>query len=186
VNDVDLMIVGADGKAYTADIGSSAPTDDLETVPSAFGLGDLGWIHEDGLTAGLSEDRTEFTAWGALGSIRTQVTKRQRTFKITCLESSPLVLALYDTVPLPVPDAAGLMSYSITDQPGQDLRAWIFDTFDGDKQIRYYVPSGEVTGRADVVHNATNRTAYEFTITAYPGSDKVSMHKWVLQPELAA
>lgn len=184
-NDVDLMIVGADGKAYVAAVGSTAPTL-LNTVPSPFANGDLGWIHEDGLSADVNEDRTEFGAWGALGSIRTQVTKRTRTFKLTCLESNPTVLALYDSVATPVPDSTGLMAYSISDNPGQDLRAWIFDTFDGTKQVRYYIPSGEVTGRASVTHNATNRTAYEFTITAYPGSDKVSIHKWVLQPELAA
>lgn len=184
-NDVDLMIVGADGKAYVADVGSTAPTL-MNTVPAAFAAGDLGWIHEDGLTAAVAEDRTGFGAWGALGDIRTQVTKRTRTFKLIALESSPLVLALYDSVTLPVPDVDGLMAYAITDNPGQDIRAWVYDTFDGDKQIRYYVPTGEITNRTDVVHNATNRTAYEFTITAYPGPDKVSIHKWVLQPELAA
>jgi hypothetical protein len=186
VNDEELMIVGADGAAYTAALGSTAPTDDLGTIPTAFDNGRLGWMHEDGLTADVAEDRTEFGAWGSLGSIRTQITKRTRTFKITCLESNPLVLSIYDGVTLPVPDADGLMSYPITDSPAQDKRAWIFDTFDGAKQIRYYVANGEVTGRASVTHNNTTRTAYELTITAYPGADKVSIHKWVLQPALAA
>lgn len=184
-NDSDLTFVGADGKGYVADIGSTAPTL-ITTVPTAFANGDLGWCHEDGLSADVNEDRTGFPAWGSLGDIRTQITKRIRTFKIVPLESSPLVLSLYDSVALPTPDSTGLMAYAITDAPSQDLRAWIFDTFDGDKQIRYYIPSGDVTGRAGVVHNQTNITRYEFTITAYPGPDKVSIHKWVLQPELAA
>ncbi len=181
----DLIIVGADGYAYTDDLGSPAPTDAL-TVPSGFVAGELGWCHQDGLVLDVNEDRTVFGAWGALGSVRTQVTQRTRTFKITPLESSPLVTALYDGVALPTPDADGAWDYAINDAPGEDLRAWIFDVVDGNKIIRYYIANGEITGRGSITHNQTNMTSYEFTVTAYPDSDGNSVHKFVVQPALAA
>ncbi len=183
--DIDLAVVSADGRGYTAALGSTAPTD-ATTVPAAFAAGDLGWCHDDGLVLNVEEDRQVFTAWGNLGSVRTQVTSRTRTFQITPLESSPLVLALYDQVAVPTPDGDGAFDYAINDDSGQDLRAWIFDTIDGEKVIRYYISNGEITGRASITHNKTTMTSYQFTITAYPDGDGNSVHKFVVQPALAA
>ncbi len=187
--DSDLIIVGADGRAYTAAVGSTAPTDAL-TVPGAFAAGDLGWCHEDGLVLEVNEDRQEFKAWGNLGSIRTQVTSRTRTFQIQPLQSSPLVMAIYDSVAEPTPDGDGAWDYPISDEPGQDLRAWIFDVIDGKgadaKIIRYYIANGDVTARGSLNHHQTSMLGYQLTVTAYPGDDGYSIHKFVVQPSLAA
>ncbi len=183
--DKDLIVVSADGRAYKADLGATAPTN-ATSVPAAFLAGDLGWCHEDGLNLDVSEDRQQFGAWGNLGPVRTQVTKRTRTFKVTALESSPFVLALYDGVATPTPDGSGAFDYAISDSPDQDLGAWIFDTLDSGRIIRYYAANAEITGRGSVVHNSTTMTAYEFTVTAYPDDAGNSLHKYVVQPSLAA
>ncbi len=182
--DKNLIVVSADGRAYKADLGATAPTN-ATTVPAAFQAGDLGWCHEDGLSVDISEDRQNFGAWGNLGPVRTQVTKRTRTFKITALESSPFVMALYDSVPTPTPDGSGAFDYAISDAPDQDLGAWIFDTLNSGRIIRYYAANAEITGRESIVHNSTPMTAYTFTIQAYPDDSSVSLHKFVVQPSLA-
>ena len=181
----DLTFVGADGRGYVGATGSTAPTGDPSTGTLDAAFKDLGWCNEDGLEVGVDEDRQDFPAWGSLGPIATQITKRTRTFVISPLEASAIVLGLYDGVADPTPDAGGVMEYAITDSPDQDVRAWVFDTFNGGKWIRYYVPQGEITGRENLTHKADEMAAYKFTVTAYPGSDGVSVYKWVKLPSLA-
>lgn len=182
----DLTFVGADGRAYAAQIGSTAPSGDPTNTTLDAAFKDMGWCHQDGLEAAVDEDRQEFPAWGSLGPIDTQVTKRTRTFVVAPLEANPTVLGLYDGVADPTPDATGLMDYAITDSPDQDLRAWVFDSFRGGRWIRYYVAQGEITGRENLTHKADEMAAYKFTVTAYPGSDGVSVHKWIKMPALAS
>lgn len=187
-NNSDLAMAAAKGKGYVAARGSVAPNGDPTSIslPTDFANGDLGWCHTDGLEAGVDEDRQDFPAWGSLGPIGSQITKRTRTFAIAPLEANPIVLGLYDGVANPTPDATGLMAYAITDAPDQDIRAWVFDTINGGKWIRYYVPSGEITARENLTHKPDEQAAYKFTVTAYAGSDGISVYKWVKMPALAS
>ncbi len=183
--DNELLIVSADGRAYTRPLGETAPTD-ATTVSSNWALGDLGWCHEDGLTIDYSEDKTEFTGWGTTSSLRTVTTKTTRTFKIVPLETSPLVTALYYKTATPTPDSNGAFDFPLNDSADDPFRAWMFDTMNGDRVVRYYIPTGQITGRGSIQHNQANRTVYELTIQAYPDDAGTTAHIFVEQPSLAA
>lgn len=187
-NNKDLVIIGANGKGYVADVATTAPTGDptSQALPAAFTAGDLGYLHTDGLEADVDEDRQEFQAWGSLGPIASQITKRTRTFVLSALETNAIVVGLYDGVAAPTPDATGLIEYSIVDNPDQDIRAWVFDTFNGGKWVRYYVPQGEITARENLTYKPDDMANYKFTVTAYPDSSGVSIYKWIKQPALAS
>lgn len=183
--DNENIFVAADGRVYVAAHGSPAPTD-ATTVPTAHAAGDLGWFHEDGLTEDYSEDRTEFGGWGTRSSLRVVSTKVDRPFKLIALENTPLVYSLHYKVALPTPDGDGAFDFAVNDSGGQDLRSWIIDTMDGLKIVRYYVHSGEITGRATVTSNQSTRKSFEWTITPYPDSNADTCHIFVEMPHLGS
>jgi len=191
--------VGAAGKGYVAPLGTTVPVG-IETqggtspnftyTPIPWSdFFDLGLISDDGLTESLDEDRQSWTPWGYLAPVRTQITNETTTFKITCWETNAMVLSLrYRTALTDMDEVGREIRFNQTRSTNQDLRVFGFDVLDGDSMFRYVVPRGEVTERADVVYKEDEIVAYEFTITAYPGSDGVSIARYVkagidLEPE---
>lgn len=179
------LFVAADGRAYTKPLGETAPTD-ATTVSAGWAAGDVGWCHEDGLTEDYSEDRTEFGAWGTKATIRVVSTKVDRPFKIIALENTPFVYGLHYKVATPTPDSNGAFDFAVNDSGGQDLRAWMFDTMDGDKVVRYYIPTGEITGRETVTSNQSTRKAFAWTITPYPDDQGDTCHMFIEIPHLGS
>jgi hypothetical protein len=48
---------------------------------------------------------------------------------------------------------------------------------DGTKHRRYTMPMAEVTDRGSIVYKSDALTAYELTVTAYPGPDGISVKR---------
>jgi hypothetical protein len=171
-------LVGASGVAFTADVGSAAPTA-LDALPVAYA--DLGYISQDGMTAAVDEERQSWTPWGALSPIRTQVTSSTKTYAITAWETNRTVLSLYHKVPvtdLAADATTGIVEFGESDKPAPDRRSFVFDIFDGDaNRIRIYIPLGEVTERGDVVYKSDDLVGYPMTISAYPGPDGKSVFR---------
>jgi hypothetical protein len=185
----DALRVGSSGKAYVAPVGTVAPVA-IQTyvvgppaaytaVPWGVGFADLGLISEDGLSEALDEDREEWKPWGYLAPVRTQITSETTTFEFTCWETNKHVLSLrYRTA------IADMTQYSPKEvqfdqeqRTSPDLRAFGFDVLDGENHFRYVIPRGEITERGDVTNKADEVIGYEFTCTAYPGSDGVSIKR---------
>lgn len=171
-----LVRAGISGAAFVGSVGATYPTG--LAVPGT-GFEDVGAISDEGLLEARSEERTVKTPWGSTSPIRTLLTSAEKTFQITCWETNPTVLSLFYQVPIAdMTEATGVVSFNDPAIPERDLRAWVFDVFDGDVQHRFEVPLAEITNRADVSHNQGDVTAYQFTITALPGSDGVAIrHK---------
>jgi hypothetical protein len=71
-----------------------------------------------------------------------------------------------------------IVSFNENDKPTPDRRAFAFDILDGaNNQIRLYIPSGEVTTRGDVVYKSDDLVGYPLTVSAYPGTDGVSVKR---------
>jgi hypothetical protein len=176
-SNAQLALVGASGVGYTAVLGTAAPTD-FTALPTAWN--DFGYISQDGMTAAVDENRTSWTPWGSLSPIRTQTTSSNKTFAVTCWESNKTVLGLYykqQTATL-TPDTNGVITFNEVNQPAPDRRSFVFDVMDGASNlIRIYVPLGEVTERGNVVYKSDDLIGYPITVTAYPGSDGVSVHR---------
>jgi len=194
----DRLRVGAAGKAYVAPVGTVAPVGintytagspgTFEAIQWGTAYKDLGLISEDGLTEELDEDREEWKPWGYLAPVRTQITSETTTFNFTCWETNAHVLSLRYRLPIGDMDSAANNTEVHFDQvqrTSPDLRAFGFDIFDGTvsgapeggNHMRFIVPRGEVTERGEVTNKADEVIGYEFTVTAYPGSDGVAIKR---------
>ncbi|WP_329168295.1 phage tail protein [Streptomyces sp. NBC_01267] len=132
----------------------------------------LGWVTTDGGLFKITEETKDIEAAGSLEPIRTLLTKSTKSLQVTFLEGiNPLVRSLYDNVPAsllkPTTDMA---SYDLPDQPNDLRYAFCFDTMDGDKQMRLYMPNGKVTERGDEQPQTGDAMSVEMTFTFYKGA----------------
>lgn len=183
----NLALVGATGIAYTAPLGTAAPT---ALTALATTWKDFGYLSDDGLTAAREEERKSWKPWGALSPIRTQVTSSTKTFAIVAWETNQTILSLYytQTASAVTPDTTTkIIAFSESDRPTPDKRSFVFDILDGSSNLlRIYIPQGEVTTHGDVVYKDDELVGYPMTITAYPGSDTVSTFRWLQLSAYAA
>lgn len=173
----DLALVGATGVAYTSAVGTTGPTD----FSALSSWDDLGYISDDGLVAGVSDDRKEWTPWGSLQPIRSQITKSTKTFKIVCWETNETVLGLYyrQEAADVAPGAGNIISFEDNDRPTPDRRAFVFDIIDGNNDFRFHLPEAEVTERGGVTYKTDELIGYEMTITAYPDINGLSVRRFL-------
>jgi hypothetical protein len=171
----DLARVGVTGAGFVAPLATALPA--ALAVPGT-GWVDLGAISEEGLTETRSEDRVEFTPWQSTSPIRTEVTSTTKAFTFTCWESSAAVNSLYYQTPIAsMTTATGVVSFDEAARPVQDIRAFIFDIFDGTNQRRFILPRAEVTERGDIQYASGNMIGYPLTVTALPGTDGISIRR---------
>lgn len=175
----ELARLGVTGALYVAPLGTVAPTD-----LSAWGAGwvDLGYISDDGVTEAVSEDRQDFTPWQESTPIRTDVTGSTLTFHATLWESKAATISLYYRVSEADMTTTGsapdqVVSFSQAGKPARDVRAFGIDVVDGTYHRRIVLPYAEVTERGDITYKSDTLIGYEVTITAYPGSDGVSVKR---------
>jgi hypothetical protein len=169
VRAADLTMVGANGGAWVAPVGTPGLTSPLDQPTDPWAA--LGAISDDGLVNGWDEDSQEFTPWGLTSPFRTQITKSVRTFSATMWETSRLsVMSLHyrrDEADL-APDGEGITTFAETASPTPDRRAFWFLVMDGDNARGFYVPEGEISERSDVTYKQDEMSGFEWTITTYP------------------
>jgi hypothetical protein len=178
----DLTYAAGDVVAYASPLGTAAPTG-FETLTDPWIC--LGWITVNGYSFKLSETQKEVMAAGSMDPIRTIISASTKTFVATYLEAmNPMVMALYDDVPLSavLPVSGTTASYTFPEIPQDHRYAWVFDTFDGDKQIRNFAPNGKVTDRGDDQAQQDDVTQLQMTTKLYPdmiGSVRAALKKYV-------
>lgn len=165
----DLTFGATDYLVYMAAANTVAPTDFTDP---ATGWSCLGWVTTDGGTLKKDEATKDIEAAGSLEPIRTLMTKSTKSVQATFLEGlNPLVRSLYDNVPVeslkPLTDIA---SYDLPDKPVDLRNAYIFDTIDGAKRIRLYMPNGKVAERGDEKPQTDDVMALEMTMKFYKGA----------------
>ncbi|MGW5198639.1 phage tail tube protein [Streptomyces spiralis] len=172
--------VGVKGAFYVAPVGTTAPTDPY--APWGTGWIDLGYVSEDGLTESLNENRQEFKAWGHTKAVRTEVTDRQTTFKVTFMETSAWTMALYYGVDLADMTSSGtgaaqFLSFNEPESSEPMAYAIGMDVIDNDKPARIVVARAEVTDKGDRAYKADTNQAFELTfssLTAPNGGTAIS------------
>jgi len=179
----NLSFSGGDVVAFCSPLGTVAPTA-FEVLSAPWIC--LGWIDVAGYTFKLAETIKEIPAAGTLSPIRTIISARTKSFDATYLEAvNPMVMALYDDVPLAtVLPATGQTKvvYTLPEVPTDHRYAWVFDTFDGDKQIRTFAPNGKVTARGNDQAQQGDITMLQMTTTLYPdqiGAVRAATQKYV-------
>lgn len=181
----DLALVGSNGGAWVAPLGTAQPTDPAET-PSGLWL-PIGAISDDGLTNGVDEDSESFTPWGLNSPFRTVTTSSVRTFSFTAWETNrPIVKSLQYKIDVAelVPDGEGVVTFAESGVSSPDRRAWIFDVYDGDVWERFFIPEGEITERSEVTYAQGEMAGYEWTISTYPDASGNLVYHAYMAPEV--
>ncbi|MCQ6554793.1 phage tail protein [Streptomyces sp. C10-9-1] len=136
----------------------------------------LGWITTEGGLFKIEDESTDVEAAGSLEPIRTLMTKSVKSVQCTFLEGlNPMVRALYDNVSIaslePTTDVA---AYDLPDKPSDLRYAFIFDTMDGDKRMRLYMPNGKVTERGDEQPQTSDVMGVQMTFKFYRGASNAA------------
>lgn len=181
----DLALVGSNGGAWVAPLGTAQPADPAE-APSGPWLA-IGAISEDGLTNGVDEDSESFTPWGLNSPFRTVTTSSVRTFSFTAWETNrPIVRSLQYKIDVEelVPDINGITTFAESGVSMPDRRSWIFDVYDGDVWERFYIPEGEITERGEITYAQGEMVGFEWTISTYPDSSGNLVYHSYKAPEV--
>jgi hypothetical protein len=174
----DLTYGATDFLVYLAAKNTASPT--AFTDP-ATGWTNLGWVTTDGGLFKIDEESKDVEAAGSLEPIRTLMTKSTKSVQVTFLEGlNPLVRSLYDNVAVdalePTTDIA---TYSLPDKPSDLRYAFIFDSMDGDKRMRLYMPNGKVTERGDEQPQTTDVMNVQMTFKFYKGASSAAVKRTI-------
>ncbi|MEU3986184.1 phage tail protein [Streptomyces sp. NPDC026672] len=167
----DLTFGATDYLVYLAPVNTVAPTGFTDPATA---WQNLGWVTTEGGLFKIEEESKDVEAAGSLEPIRTLMTKSTKSLQVTFQEAlNPLVRSLYDNVPVLSlkPDAvSGIATYDMPDKPSDLRYAFIFDTMDGDKRMRLYMPNGKVVERGDEQPQTTAEMPVQMTFRFYKGS----------------
>ncbi|WP_327379447.1 phage tail tube protein [Streptomyces sp. NBC_01212] len=172
----DLTFGASDYLVYAAPINTVMPT---AFADPATPWVNLGWVTTEGGLFKIEEESKDVEAAGSLEPIRTLMTKSVKSTQVTFLEGlNPLVRSLYDNVPVAsLEPTTGTVTYALPDKPADLRYAFIFDTMDGDKRMRLYMPNGKVVERGDEQPQTSDVMAVQMTFKFYKGAANSSAVK---------
>jgi hypothetical protein len=175
----DLTFGATDYLVYMAAINTASPT--TAFADPATPWTNLGWTTTEGGLFKVEEETKDVDAAGSLEPIRTLMTKSTKSLQVTFLEGlNPLVRSLYDNVAVTaLQPTAGVASYDLPDKPNDLRYAFIFDTMDGDKRIRLYMPNGKVTERGDEQPQTADVMPVQMTFKFYKGSTGAAVKRYI-------
>lgn len=152
-NNSAWVVVAGNGIAYSALVGSTAPTNATSSPAAAFEL--LGYISDEGATFTEGKEITDINAWQSFYPIRKIVSSRsvEVSFALREFNRRAVQFALGGTITGTAPGP-----YSYTPPPPESLntKAFILDWIDGSKNYRLYIPQCLVT---ETVETTLSRTA---------------------------
>ncbi|MET9126897.1 phage tail protein [Streptomyces sp. NPDC004528] len=174
----DLTFGATDYLLYLAPVNTVAPTGFADPAAAWHCL---GWVTTEGGLFKIDEESKDVDAAGSLEPIRTLMTKSTKSLQVTFLEGlNPLVRSLYDNVPVAsLEPTTGVTSYDLPDKPNDLRYAYIADTMDGDKRMRFYMPNGKVTERGDEQPQTTDVMNVQMTFKFYKGSSGAAVKRYI-------
>ena len=168
VNTADNVLVARTGGVYYAPTNTTLPTASDAALAGPFES--VGFISEDGITQSEPTDIQEVVAWQDGAVVRKIQTSHDLTYTFTMLETSAETLELF----------YGDYTAGVVEVTGAQLgkHAFVIDVADGDNDIRFVIPDGQITERGDVTYASSDAIGYEVTITCYPDEDGVKAYKY--------
>ena len=171
INAADVR-VGVTGTIKTAPAGTTLPTTAAVALNAAFF--DLGYLTQDGLSESVDSSITDLIAWQNSAVVRRTLDSDSLSYSFTLFQTDPDTLKFYygnydTTVP-----TVGHVGYTGALGPIQPM---VFDILDGAHVTRLVLPAAQLTGRGEVSY-AAGGTSYPVTVTAYPDSGGVKMHRY--------
>lgn len=142
----------------------------------AGGLGDLGFLDENGLKQKEDRSATDVFAWGGdiVGTLQEKYS-RTMTFKMLQFNNSDVQSVGYGISNVTVTAATTTNGKEIAVQMNSkllDTRAWVFDGIYQEQLARIVIPIGRVVNVGEV--NITNKAfaSLECTLKAYPDGSR--------------
>lgn len=174
----DLTFGATDYLVYMAAVNQASPT---AFADPATPWQSLGWVTTEGGLFKVEEESKDVEAAGSLEPIRTLMVKSTKSLQVTFLEGlNPLVRSLYDNVPVTsLEPTTGVASYDLPDKPSDLRYAFLFDTMDGDKRIRLYMPNGKVTERGDEQPQTQDVMPVQLTFKFYKGTSGAAVKRYI-------
>jgi hypothetical protein len=174
----DLTFGATDYLMYLAPLNTVAPTAFADPATAWI---NLGWVTTDGGLFKIDEETKDVDAAGSLEPIRTLMTKSTKSLQVTFLEGlNPVVRSLYDNVPVAsLEPTTGVTSYELPDKPADLRYAFIADTMDGDKRMRFYMPNGKVTERGDEQPQTSDVMNVQMTFKFYKGASGAAVKRFI-------
>src|SRR5688572_1032592 len=159
----DQVRIAITGELSVAPLLTAAPTTSVSALDSAF-VG-LGYVGEDGVTKTPNDASDAIRAWQNAARVRTVFTERDWTINLLLIESKGAVAELYYRGDITVVSAG---QWSLVPDTIADARqAFVLDVIDGSIHERIYIPTGEVTERAEVVYANGQPIGRGVTLTCY-------------------
>ncbi|EYT56027.1 hypothetical protein H490_0103900 [Leucobacter sp. UCD-THU] len=152
-----------DTEAYFAPKGSTLPV--TLTEPEA-PFNSVGWLSEDGIDLDLTAEVTKFKGMQGGTTIRTKVVSSEKSFKVQCLEESPLVTAMFYGHGAPTVTGTGASAVARIDLPEaipMVERSAVIRFVDNGIEKFLCCDLVQATERGTVPHKNTDMTVYEIT-----------------------
>lgn len=164
-NNTDNVAAGkpkVNGAIFVAPVGSTLPTDASAELDAAFK--NLGFVTDDGVTIGTSRSVESKKAWGG-ATIATIQKEVEDTAKFTLAEVlNPEVLKIVCGETNVTTDTSGVKAVTKADE--LEAHAWVIDTIQNERAVRYVYPNAKVSDMGDVSLKDDELMGYEITITA--------------------
>lgn len=165
------------GGVYWAPIGTDLPTDATTALPEDWKC--FGYISEDGFTQETKREGEDVKAWGGEVVANNQ-TSYTDTFKLTFIEATnPEVLKLThgaDNVEGTSLDTGIHAAASATEL---EESAFVIDmVLRGNVAERIVYERAKLSETGEISYNDTDPVGYECTMTAFPGTDGKTHHKY--------
>jgi hypothetical protein len=155
----DNVVVGITGKVYAGPTTAPAPTSSDSTLNAAFV--DLGYVSTEGVEFSTDRSTSQIRAWQNADLVREVVTESTVTYSFMLLESNQDVIETYFGASM----VAGKIELNPSSTGGR--KSFVIDIVDGDKNIRHYVPAGEIMSIESQTIANGEALMYGVTITAY-------------------
>lgn len=171
--DADLTFGATDYLVYVAALNTTSPTGFAD--PAAPWV-NAGWVTTEGGLFTVDEESTDVEAAGSQEPIRTLMTKSTKSVQVTFLEAlNPIVRSLYDNVPVAtLKPTADVVTYALPDKPSDLRYAFVFDSMDGNKRLRFYMPNGKVVERGDEQGQTDDAMGVQMTFRFYKGASNTA------------
>lgn len=146
------------------------------TLLTTDGFSDLGYLDEAGVEFTPTLTVAETNGWQTRQPLRSDTTVDTEQAMFTCLQSSPIVDALYEQLPLSSAGVEGATGYSVVHPvtPQEVYRSMLFIAVDGTTSNPNFM--AKLYPRCKIIKvdkqdwQAKTETQYKITVQAYPDS----------------
>jgi hypothetical protein len=157
-NTADNVVVGITGSVSVGATTLTAPTSATSVLTD---FTELGYISSEGVTFSPDKSSTDIRAFQNGDLVRSVITESTVTYSFMLLETTQAAIELYFGSAM----VDGKISYNASNTGGR--QSFVIDVVDGAKNIRHYVPTGEVLSvEAQTISNG-EALGFGVTLTAY-------------------